>query len=137
MSLKFNLRFDSENFLDAIAVINQGLEAHGLVIESDCLPHDGFELMRIRHIVSEDAERLFNDEIDNEHDEETGSSRSGNSSPGGVSPATLESCLDSLNQGLYDDEEDVDVPALKEELNFLIEEYGGDTEAGEFLHDDS
>lgn len=82
--------------------------------------------------ISEELESLFLDEIDNEHDEETGNSRSGSSSPGGVNPATLESTLDSLNQGVYDDE-DLDVEKMAKQLEALIAEHGGETEVREFL----
>lgn len=68
---------------------------------------------------SADTERLFRAEIGNERD-------------GGVSPATLESALDSLVQG-YDpriDEpgEEWDGNAVEVEIESLIEEYGGDVE---------
>jgi hypothetical protein len=75
--------------------------------------------------ISKGARRLFEVEIMNEHDESTGNSRSGNSSPGGVSPATLESCLDSLEQGL--DLPGYDSDAVISEINALISKLGGET----------
>ncbi len=50
--------------------------------------------------ISPELRRIFEIEIENEHLEETGSSRSGASSPGGANPATLGSVLDSIRQGL-------------------------------------
>ncbi len=73
--------------------------------------------------VSADTERLFVAEIGNERD-------------GGVSPATLESALDSLQQGYDpridyvgpDDNEQWDGDAVESEIESLIEELGGDVE---------
>ncbi len=73
--------------------------------------------------ISADAARLFRAEIGNERD-------------GGVTPATLESALDSLVQG-YDpriDEpgEDWDGDAVELEIESLIEQYDADVELSEW-----
>lgn len=80
--------------------------------------------------LSKGLRRLFEVEIDNEHIEETGCSRSGNSYPGGANPATLESCLDSLEQGL---DIGFDSQKLIKELKSLIRKHGEDTEVLDLL----
>ena len=45
------IRFNYDDSLDhVISKINEALHEHGLVIECDSLPHDGFELAEIRKI---------------------------------------------------------------------------------------
>lgn len=78
--------------------------------------------------------RLFVAEIANEHDEETGQSRDGASSPGGECPATLSSTLDSVGQGLEIDGEDMN--ALVAEIMLLIAIHGPDKEVAYFLSDE-
>ncbi len=82
--------------------------------------------------ISEGLKRLFTAEIANEHIEETGNSRDGRSSPGGANPATLASCLDSLDQGL----ELVlnESATLRQELENLIAIHGDGTEVRAFLN---
>lgn len=84
--------------------------------------------------------RLLEIEILNETDEtgcsrsgETGCSRSGNSYPGGVTPATLASCLDSLRQGLELESEGLNTGKIREELETLIIKVGGNTLASDFV----
>jgi hypothetical protein len=83
--------------------------------------------------ISGGLERLFEIEIANEHIEETGSSRDGASSPGGVNPATLESCLDSIEQGLELEEHGFDTSAVRAELEGLIATHSGNTQVRQFL----
>jgi hypothetical protein len=81
--------------------------------------------------MSEDMIALFECEIGNEHCEETGNSRDGMSSPGGDTPATLSSCLDSIEQGLELD--GIDMDELKDELNALISIYGAEKKVADLL----
>jgi hypothetical protein len=92
--------------------------------------------------ISDELRNFFLIEIDNEHDEETGNSRSGSSSPGGVSPATLGSATDSLHQAPDDvvaewfGLETVDTEAINrisQELEDLIDRHGEDALLVDFL----
>jgi len=82
--------------------------------------------------VSRGLMRLFAAEIANEHIEETGDSRDGSCSPGGANPATLASCLDSLDQGL--ELVPNESATLRQELKKLIVIHGTSTGVRTFLN---
>jgi hypothetical protein len=69
--------------------------------------------------ISDDTARLFGAEVDNEDE-------------GGVSPATLASALDSVQQGydprMFPGQEEWDADAVMAEIEALIKEHGEDTE---------
>lgn len=79
--------------------------------------------------LSPKLKRLFEAEFNNE--DVGGRSRDGTSAPGGVNPATLESTLDSLNQGIYESESLT--KKLSTELEKLISRHGEDTPVTDFI----
>jgi hypothetical protein len=84
--------------------------------------------------ISWPTKRLLMAEVLNETDEEAGNSRDGQSSPGGETPATLESALDSVRQG-YEPYADFPAAFVAEELKLLIRHHGPKLPAGELLTD--
>lgn len=75
---------------------------------------------------------FFWQEIQNEHDPDTGNSRSGSSSPGGASPATLGSALETLEQCPPEvvaemcDEPGIGIEEFIDSIKELIQRYGPD-----------
>lgn len=84
--------------------------------------------------ISWPTKRLLMAEVLNETDEEAGNSRDGRSSPGGVSPATLASALDTVRQG-YEPYAAFPAAFVAEELKLLIGQHGQNCPAGELLTD--
>lgn len=84
--------------------------------------------------ISWPTKRLLMAEVSNEHDAEAGSSHDGRSSPGGVTPATLASALDSVRQG-YEPYAGFPAAFVAEELKLLIRQHGPKYEASDLLTD--
>ena len=84
--------------------------------------------------ISEGLRALFLAEIGNEHDKETGNSRDGRSAPGGASPATLGTALDSVRQGL--ELRVADMGQVRAELEALVSRHGEAAQVRDFLPDE-
>lgn len=84
--------------------------------------------------ISWPTKRLLMAEVSNERDDETGDSRDGHSSPGGETPATLESALDGVQQG-YEPYAGFPAAFVTEELKLLISANGPMFPAADLLTD--
>lgn len=82
--------------------------------------------------ISWPTKRLLMAEILNETNEEAGNARDGRSSPGGETPATLASALESVRQG-YEPYRDFPAAFVAEELKLLIAANGPQFPAADLL----